>query len=89
MLAKLAGTYYSQDADTEMRLEVLGEQIVANVGRDPPFALLQISHSRIAVPGGGALDFIRDPDGIISGLVFSSSRIRNLPFVRKTAASEK
>ncbi|HEV7607160.1 MAG TPA: serine hydrolase [Steroidobacteraceae bacterium] len=89
LLTQLAGTYYSQEADTEMRLEVLGEQMVANVGRNQPFALLQVSDSSFAIPGGGALQFNRDPDGSISGLIFSSSRIRKLPFVRKSKSSER
>lgn len=82
-LAKLAGTYYSQEADAELRVEVVGEQLVANVGRNPRFPLLQISDGRLAVPGGGSFEAKRGPDGQVNELVFSSSRLRNLPFVRK------
>ena len=84
LAGKLAGLYYSEEADAELRLQAMGERVIVDAGHNRKFPILQISESRFLIPGGGAtLQIVRGADGQISGFEYSSSRVANLQFARR------
>lgn len=83
-LSELAGVYYNDEVDAELRLAVVdGRLFVSNTsGFQTPLA--PRSANSVALPGGATFEFARDADGQISGFEYASSRVRGLEFVRLT-----
>ncbi len=71
------------EADAELRLEIVGERVIVNAGQNRRFPIWQISESRFVMPGGATLEIQRGAEGEIRGLEYSSSRVTDLPFVRR------
>ena len=83
LAAKLAGAYYSDEADAELRLQAMGDRVIVDAGHNRRFPIMPIADGRFVMPGGATLDIERGPGGQISGLNYSSGRVANLHFVRK------
>jgi hypothetical protein len=80
---KLTGVYYSDEADAEFRLQIVGEHVIVDAGHNRKFPVLQLSDASFAIPGGATLSIESGRDGQISGLIYSSSRVANLRFARR------
>jgi CubicO group peptidase (beta-lactamase class C family) len=83
-LSELAGAYYSEELDGELRLAVLDARLFVSNSSGSRTPLAQRSEKSFALPGGAALEFARGADGQISSFEYSSSRVRGLEFVRRT-----
>ncbi len=82
-LNELSGAYYSEEADAQLRVEVLDGRLIVNNSSGFRTPLAQRSEKSFALPGGATFEFARGSDGQISGFAYSSSRVRGLQFVRR------
>jgi Beta-lactamase len=82
---ELSGPYYSEELDAELSLSVLDGRLFVSNSSGLRTPLAQRSGKSFALPGGATLEFSRGGDGQISGFEYSSSRVRGLRFVRRTA----
>jgi hypothetical protein len=83
-LSELAGVYYNEELDGELRLAVLDARLFVNNSSGFRTPLAQRSENSFALPGGATFEFARGGDGQVSGFEYSSSRVRGLKFVRRT-----
>jgi CubicO group peptidase (beta-lactamase class C family) len=83
-LSELAGVYYNEELDGELRLAVLDARLFVSNSRGSRTRLAQRSENSFALPGGATFQFARSADGQASGFEYSSSRVRGLKFVRRT-----
>jgi hypothetical protein len=81
-------TYYSEELGGELRLDVLGKRLIVTVGNKGRFPLVELADNGFLSAGGAAFEFKRATGGQIDRFDYSSSRVRNLPFVRKADGAQ-
>jgi CubicO group peptidase (beta-lactamase class C family) len=84
-LAALAGKYYSDELDTTYELVARGEKLFMVHQRQPD---VELTHAGGDTFGGAAwylqkVEFQRDEQGQVVGLLASSNRVRNVKFERR------
>jgi CubicO group peptidase (beta-lactamase class C family) len=81
-LSQYAGTYYSEELDTEYTFKVEGDQLMAHHQRHEPFRIFPLDKNDLR--GGqfflSQIDVDRWPNGDVRGIRASNGRVRNLWF---------
>jgi CubicO group peptidase (beta-lactamase class C family) len=83
-LSELAGVYYNEELDGELRLVVLDARLFVSNSSGFRTPLAQRTEKSYALPGGAMFEFARGGDGQISDFEYSSPRVRGLKFVKRT-----
>lgn len=84
-LKEYAGAYYSEELDTVYRMEVDGDKLVLKRKKYPPMPCSVAFKDAFSNPMAGTLQFTRDPQKRINGMIVNAGRIRNLRFVRSSS----
>lgn len=82
-LAEYRADYYSPELDVEYRIRVNGHMLQLHYADEPPADLNPMFDDTFEHPERGAFEFLRSPDGNVSGLRLQSGRVRNLLFYRE------
>jgi CubicO group peptidase (beta-lactamase class C family) len=81
-LAACAGKYLSPEVDTSYTLVVVDGSLIARHVRHDDVVLRPAAKDRFRGPTLGTVEFERDPQGNVTGLLVSSPRVRRLRFDR-------
>ena len=84
VLKEYTGTYYSPELDTDYRLSIMEEDLVASHLRTGDVTLTGSKGERFSGNRWymSEVIFQRNDDGEVNGFLMSSGRVRNLKFVR-------
>jgi CubicO group peptidase (beta-lactamase class C family) len=84
-LKEYAGAYYSDELDSVYRLEVDGDKLVLKRKKYPPIACSVAFKDAFSNPALGTLQFTRDTQNRVNGLILHGGRIRNFRFVKASS----
>ena len=82
-LARLAGTYSSDEAETVLEVAVNGSALVVKRRPDTTIALRPVYKDGFTAPGLGLVRFRRDASGAVTGLSVGVDRVWDLRFERR------
>jgi hypothetical protein len=85
VLRQYSGVYHSEELNADLRLDVLGDRLIATVGSNAKTPLVPLSANKFLSLGGATFNFERGADQQIGRFDYSSSRVRDLLFERKPA----
>ncbi|PKD42774.1 serine hydrolase domain-containing protein [Rhodohalobacter barkolensis] len=78
-----AGIYASPDAETEVRIELKGDQLVAYRRPAEMFELEPVYENTYLAQGWGLVRFVMDENDEVNEFIYSSGRVYDLRFERK------
>jgi CubicO group peptidase (beta-lactamase class C family) len=78
-----AGVYESSDAETEIRIELQGEQLVAHRRPADTFELEPVYEDTFSARGFGLIRFVPNSNGEVSQFIYSSGRVYDLRFEKQ------
>ncbi len=78
-----AGIYASPDAETEIRIELQGEQLVAHRRPADTFDLEPVYENTFLARGFGLIRFVQDAGGELSQFIYSNGRVYDLRFEKQ------
>jgi hypothetical protein len=81
-LARLAGTYYSEELDTTARLTAENGQLFYNGPGERPRQLAPVARDTF-MNGAWQFELTRDAAGAVDGFLLHAGRIRGLRFVKR------
>lgn len=77
------GIYASPDAETEIRIELQGEQLVAHRRPADTFELEPVYENTFLARGFGLIRFVQDAGGEVSQFIYSNGRVYDLRFEKQ------
>lgn len=80
---EFTGTFYSPDAETELRIKEENGKLIAHRRPSDTFELEPVYEDAFRAPGLGVIYFHRDENGEISQFSYSSGRVYDLRFFRE------
>ncbi len=80
---RFEGVYVSSDAETEIRIELQGDQLVAHRRPADTFELEPVYENTFSARGFGLIRFVPDADGGVSQFIYSSGRVYDLRFEKQ------
>ena len=80
--AAYAGVYHSDELQVTYTIALDEGQLSLRIQSNPPFELLVMKQDEAGAEVG-SMAFERDAEGIVTGFVLQSGRVRNLRFVKR------
>lgn len=89
MLPAYKGTYYSQELETAYVIDTVGNQLMAHHARLGDLELLPDPSGPDQFTASiGVVHFVRNAQQVVTGLLVSGGRIKNLRFVKQASTSK-
>ena len=81
--AGFEGVYESDDAETVIRVELLGEMLVAHRRPADVFELEPVYENTFSARGFGLIRFVPESDGVVNEFIYSNGRVYDLRFEKR------